>query len=123
MCIRDSAITARQSNPAVAYVLPQEGAIAWVDNFVIAAGSSNRHAAELFIDFVLRPEISAQIVEAYNYPSANEAAQQFVDPVLAADAVLFPASEETARLHFYLSLSEAENALYAAAWQRFLDAP
>ncbi len=117
------AITARQSNPAVAYVLPQEGAIAWVDNFVIAADSPHRRTAELFIDFVLRPEISAQIVEAYYYPSANEAAQQFVDPALAADPLLFPAAEDTARLNFYLSLSEAENELYSAAWQRFLDAP
>jgi spermidine/putrescine transport system substrate-binding protein len=117
------AITARQTDPAVAYVLPEEGAIAWVDNFVIAADSPNRRAAELFIDFVLRPEISAQIVEAYYYPSANEAAQQFVDPALAADPLLFPASEDTARLTFYLSLSEAGNELYNATWQRFQDAP
>ncbi len=33
-------ITARETNPAIAYVLPAEGAIAWVDNFVIAADSS-----------------------------------------------------------------------------------
>ena len=117
------ALIARQANPNIEYVLPQEGAIAWVDNFVVAADSANRRRAEQFIDFMLRPSISAQIVEAYYYPSANEAAQQYVDPTLAADPLLFPAAEDAARLNFYQSLSAEGSALYDAIWQRFLEAP
>lgn len=117
------ALTARQTNPAVTYVLPKEGAIAWVDNFVIAADSPHHHTGELFIDFVLRPEISAQIVEAYYYPSTNEAAYQFVDPALATDQLVFPSAEDIAKLDFYGSLSADGEKLYAAQWQHFLEAP
>jgi spermidine/putrescine transport system substrate-binding protein len=59
------------------YVIPQEGAILWGDNYVIPANSPNQHTAELFLDFLLRPQISAQTVNSNYYPSANEAAKEF----------------------------------------------
>jgi spermidine/putrescine transport system substrate-binding protein len=113
------ALTARTENADIAYVLPAEGAITWVDNLVISAHSANKTAAETFINFVLRPQISAEISEAYYYPSANEAANQFVDADLRADPLVFPTESEIARTTLYLPHSSEAEQLYAELWQRF----
>lgn len=117
------ALTAREQNPAIDYVLPAEGALAWVDNFVVSAQTADQPLAEAFIDFILRPEISAEITEAYYYPSTNAAAGAFVDPDLSADPLLFPPEEEIDRAVFYLPQPSEVEELYANLWQRFEQAP
>ena len=116
------ALAARAENPAVAYVLPEEGAIAWVDNFVISARTTHQADAEAFINFVLRPEISARISEAYYYPSTNEAANQHVDASLRSDPLVFPAAKDTSHLTFYMPHSAEAEQLYEQLWQQFLAA-
>jgi spermidine/putrescine transport system substrate-binding protein len=114
---------AHSANPAVAYVLPREGTALWSDNYVIPASSKNRHTAALFINFLLRPEISAQMVNEKNYPTANEAAYPLVNPAVRQDPVIFPSTAELRRAHFYLPLSPAGEALYNQAWERIAAAP
>jgi spermidine/putrescine transport system substrate-binding protein len=58
----------------IAYILPEEGTFLWMEFFVIPASSPHRREAELFLDFLLRPEISGQIVNESYYASPNEAA-------------------------------------------------
>lgn len=113
---------AHAANAAIAYVLPKEGAPLWSDNYVIPAASANAYTAEVFINFLLRPEISAQIVNEKNYPTANEAAVALVKPEIRNDPVVFPGAEALRRAHFYLPLSPAGEALYQQAWSRFLAA-
>lgn len=55
------AYLAEKENPAVQTVLPEEGTNIWMDNFVIPKGAPNKENAEAFIDFILRPEVSAEI--------------------------------------------------------------
>jgi spermidine/putrescine transport system substrate-binding protein len=117
------ALTARAQDPNIAYVLPEEGAITWVDNFVVSAASRHKAEAEAFINFILRPEVSAEISEAYYYPSANDAANQYVDPALRADPLVFPSSEDMARLTFYMPHSGEAEQLYESLWQEFQAAP
>jgi spermidine/putrescine transport system substrate-binding protein len=113
------ALTARAENPAVAYVLPEEGAIAWVDNFVVSVHSSHKAEAEAFINFVLRPEISARISEAYYYPSANDAANLHVDESLRSDPLVFPQAQDVAHLTFYMPHSAEVEQLYENLWLQF----
>lgn len=109
-------------NAAVAYVLPEEGLPLWSDNFVIPANCRNRTGAEQLIDFLLRADISAQIVRERNYPTANEAALALIPPALRNDPVVFPPTEALRRAHFYLPQTPAAQELYRQAWTRFLHA-
>lgn len=113
---------AKAANKAVSYVLPREGAPLWSDNYVIPASSANAYTAEVFINFLLRPEISAQIANEKNYPTANEAALPLVHPEVRNDPVIFPSADELRRAHFYLPLTPAGEALYQRAWERVLAA-
>jgi spermidine/putrescine-binding protein len=116
------ALIAREENPAIQYVLPKEGTLLWGDSLVISAASPNRHAAELFLNYILRPQVSARIVEEYHYATANEAAYAFLDPEILNDPVLFPPVEYLTKNDFYAPLSPQGQKLYADVWERFMAA-
>jgi spermidine/putrescine transport system substrate-binding protein len=116
------AIYAQQQNPAITYILPEEGSMLWGDSFVIAAASPNKDTAELFLNFILRPEIAAQIVDMYSYPSANEMALSFVDAAIANNPVIYPSMEDIGRSAWYLPLAGDVEQLYDDIWDQFMKA-
>jgi spermidine/putrescine transport system substrate-binding protein len=113
-------LRARARNLDVRYVIPAEGSIQWGDNFVIPRNGRHRPAAELLLDFLLRPEIAAQIVNEQHYATANEAAHPHIRPEILSDPVIFPPAEEIRRAEVLLPLSPAGRALRQRIWQRYL---
>ncbi|MCC7210197.1 MAG: spermidine/putrescine ABC transporter substrate-binding protein [Anaerolineae bacterium] len=116
-------LTGRDMNPAIAYVIPEEGAILWLENVVIPATSPHQYTAELFINFILRPEMSAQFANETYYAVTNEAAKPLIDPAILSDTIVFPDSEMLANSQLTLPLSPAVRALYDDVWARFMAAP
>ena len=55
----------------LAYCVPKEGSNVWVDAFVIPKTAKNVEYAELFIDFMSRPEIAKLNCEEIWYSSPN----------------------------------------------------
>jgi spermidine/putrescine transport system substrate-binding protein len=111
---------ARQENEAITYVLPEESKVFWGDTFVIPANSPNKNTAELFLNFLLRPEISAQIVNEIQYANANEAAYPLINPEIFNDPIIFPPAGTIQKADWYMPLSPAGEKLYAKIWERFL---
>ena len=116
----DDALQARQQNEAITYVLPAEGTMLWGDTFVIPANSSRKSTAELFLNFLLRPEIGAQIIEGNQYATANQAAYPFVKPEYLNNPIIFPPADTIKKADWYLPLSPAGEKLYADIWDRFM---
>jgi spermidine/putrescine transport system substrate-binding protein len=106
----------------ITYTIPAEGSILWSDHFVIPANSSNKRAAELFLDFLLRPEISGKIINESYYPMANDAAAPFVAPEIINNPIIYPPTEVVQNSEITLSLSPEGIKLYEDIWQQFLDA-
>lgn len=113
---------ARQANPAVVYLYPQEGTALWTDNYVIPASSSRKYTAEALINFLLRPEISAQLVNYSRVATANEAALPLIQQEIRRDPVIFPSVDLLRKAHFYTPLSPEGERLYADLWARFMAA-
>jgi spermidine/putrescine transport system substrate-binding protein len=118
----DDVTEGQKANPAIRYVLPQEGAILWGDNFTIPAGSPNKEAAEKLIDFLLRADIAAQIVNETYYWLPNDAALPLVKEEIRTNPAIFPSSDLLKNAEIVLPLSPEGEALHAAAWERFLAA-
>lgn len=116
----NDAVAARQGNNAVTYVLPEEGTLLWGESFVIPASSQKKDKAELFLNFVLRPEISAQIVNYNHYATANQAAYPFIETEVFEDQIIFPPADVFRKADWYLPLSPNGEKLYAEIWERFL---
>lgn len=116
------ALIAREEHPAIQYVLPKEGTLLWGDSLVISAASPNQYTAEIFLNYILRPQVSARIVKEYYYATANEGAYPFLDPEILDDPVLFPPVEYLTKNDFYAPLSPQGQKLYADVWDRFMAA-
>ncbi len=112
-------LLARDSMDTVEYVLPEEGALLWGENFVIPANSPNRDLAERFLDFVMRPEIAAQIANENFYATPNEAAFPLILPEIFNDPVVFPPNAALRNAEIVLPLSAAGQALYEHTWEAF----
>lgn len=109
-------------NPNIAYVIPKEGTILWGDNIVIPANSPHKYTAEKFIDFMLRPEISAQYTNTNFYATANDAAHDLIDPAIRGNPAIFPPSELLQNAEILMPLSVEGEALYDSIWARFMEA-
>ena len=118
----EDVIAARAENDAIAYVIPEDGTMLWGDSFVIPANSPHKYTAEVFINFLLRPEISAQMVNENYYAMANEAAYPLIKPEIRKDPVIFPSDRDLANAEVFLPLSPAGDRLYQEIWTRFLAA-
>ncbi len=72
------------------FVLPKEGAHRFIDNLCIPAGSKHKEAAEKFINYVLKPEVSKIISDKFPYTNPNEAARKLLSPEQLANPASYP---------------------------------
>ncbi|MCB2361199.1 extracellular solute-binding protein [Clostridium estertheticum] len=84
---------ARLENPNIKYVIPREGLFLQQDNFVIPKAAKNVKAAELFINFIMQPEISAEISHKFPYGNPNTAAYKYIDKKILDDKAVYPPKE------------------------------
>ena len=77
----------------IRYVIPQEGAVMWFDMMGIPADAPHPNNAHKFIDFILRPEIAADISNYVWYANANEAALPYVDEEVRENPAIYPPPE------------------------------
>ena len=66
------AIIAKKENPDIQIVYPKEGHAISTDNYTILKGSKNEDNAYLFINYLLRNDVSKKIVDEYPYNSPNK---------------------------------------------------
>lgn len=114
------AMVAREENLPISYILPQEGSLLWGDNFVIPASSPNKSTAELFLNFVLEPEVSGQIINESYYAMAHEGVRNYVRPEILEDPIIYPSNEMLKSAEVIMPLSPKGQNLYADIWQRLM---
>jgi putrescine transport system substrate-binding protein len=75
------------------YFVPKEGTPLWVDGIYIPSDAPHVDNAYKFIDFLLRADVSAAIVNEVNYANANRASWEFVDQSVLDNEAVFPPPE------------------------------
>jgi putrescine transport system substrate-binding protein len=100
----------------VAYVIPVEGASLWFDMMAIPSDAPNPDEAHAFINFILKPEIAADITNYVWYANPNSAADQFVDPEILADPAIYPTEEVMANLFPLKAKTPAFDRLLTRSW-------
>jgi spermidine/putrescine transport system substrate-binding protein len=113
----------QEQNPAITYILPEEGALLWNDTFVIPANSPNKYTAELFLNFLMRPQINAAIANQNGYATSNEAAYPFIEPEILNNSIIFPPMEDLVHAELILPLTPTGQQLYDEIWERFMSTP
>jgi len=102
----------------IAFAVPKEGALRQFDMLAIPADAPHPDNAHKFINFILRPDISADITKFRRFPSANLAAEKLADPELHADRMVFPPPDIVARLRTHRAESLAYTRYANRAWTR-----
>jgi len=77
-------------NESLRYSVPKEGSNLWFDSMVIPKTSKHQAEAELFIDFMCRPEIAKKNAEYIGYSTANEAGRALLDKSVRDDNLRYP---------------------------------
>jgi spermidine/putrescine-binding protein len=88
------------------FVVPKEGGTFWMDNLCLTAKSKNAEAAYLFLNYVLEPEVGAEIVNAVRYASANTPAKKFIKPEIVNNPIIYPGDDVIQRCEFMEDLGE-----------------
>ena len=67
---------AKENNPNIEIIYPKEGHAISTDNYTIVKGSKNVDNAYLFINYLLRNDVSKRITDEYPYISPNNISQK-----------------------------------------------
>ena len=102
----------------LAFTVPLEGANQTFSGLLIAADAPHPHAAYLFLNFLLRPEIIAAITNEIHYGNDNLAANPLVDARIFNDESLYPTARIEARLYRTHELSAATERIRTRIWTR-----
>lgn len=106
---------AAADNPDVKYFIPREGAEIWIDNMCIPGNAPHKYTAEVFINYILRPQVSADISNYTSYASPNEAARPLLKPELVNDPAIYPSDDVLQNCEFIKDVGEATQ-LYDRMW-------
>ncbi|MEO0682864.1 MAG: polyamine ABC transporter substrate-binding protein [Pseudomonadota bacterium] len=94
---RDRAAEA-ENGVTVDYIIPEEGTITWFDMMGIPSDAPHPQNAHLFLDYLMRPEVTAGITNYVWYANANVPSLAMVDDEITSDPAIFPSDEVKAKL-------------------------
>jgi spermidine/putrescine transport system substrate-binding protein len=101
-----------------AYVIPEEGANLWTDNLAIPKDAPNVELAHVFINYILDPQVSADIANYTAYGSPNQTAidSGLIDQELLDNPAIYPSEEILSNLFFNTTLTPEAEQAYLDAW-------
>ena len=80
------------------YFVPSEGSLLWLDIMVIPNDAPNLENAYLLMDYLTRPEVSADFVNLTHYASPLPSADKFLKDGVREDPAIYPTPEIMNRL-------------------------
>ena len=100
------------------YTAPKEGSGLWVDGLYILTDAPHRDNAYKFLDFLLRPDIAADIANAVYYANANRASWEYIDSWILDNPAIFPDEETWGRLYPIKSAGPKQERVRTRAFAR-----
>jgi putrescine transport system substrate-binding protein len=101
------------------YVVPKEGSILWFDMMAIPADAPDADSAYAFMDYIMNPQVSADISNFKRYANANLASQPLVQAAVKDDPRIYPPAEMRQRLTVQTADSADQTRAITRMWQKF----
>ena len=102
----------------VGYIIPKEGALQWFDMMAIPVDAPNPDAAHTFINFIMDPQITADITNYVWYANGNAASLPLVDEEITSNPGIFPSDEAKAHLWASKVYDARTDRLITRLWTR-----
>lgn len=110
------AITMIEDNPDLAFAIPKEGTNYFVDAMCIPKGSTNKEAAEMFINYMCETEVALANCEFIGYSTPQVEAVKLLPEELANSPIMYPSEEVLENTEVFEVLPEEINTAMDAAW-------
>lgn len=107
---------AADSNEDITYIIPDEGTPIWIDNMFIPVDSPHKYTAEVFINYILDPEVSGNITNYLWYANPNTAANAYIDSEILEDPGIYPSQEVLDNCEFFSEKTAILNSEYNRIW-------
>ncbi|MBU0732328.1 spermidine/putrescine ABC transporter substrate-binding protein [Patescibacteria group bacterium] len=113
------AAIAMEKNPDLEFAVPPEGAGEFTDVVAVPWGTPHKYTAEVFLNFLLRPDIQARNCAYTGYSNPNQAAveQGLVDEEVLNNKVIYPPQDVIDRLKEWPLLG-ADEKYYTEIWEK-----
>ena len=106
---------ASMENKSIENIVPKEGVALSTDNFAIPKGAKNKEELYELIDYILRPDVMAEIIESYPYKCINVRSYQYFDSEYINNNAANFGYEVTSTGHFVKNIGEAIS-MYDRVW-------
>jgi putrescine transport system substrate-binding protein len=103
----------------IKYVVPKEGSILWFDMLAIPKDAPDPESAYAYLNYIMTPQVMADISNFKRYANANAASQALVLPAVKDDPGIYPPLEQRQKLAVQLSDSSDQTRAITRVWQKF----
>ena len=101
--------------PWVRFTIPKEGAMVFVDNLAIPRNAPHADLAHEFLDFVMEPEIAAEICLTTGYSTPSKSGRELLPAAVRGNPAMFPGDAQMKQLRAFEDLGAAA-ALHDRLW-------
>jgi putrescine transport system substrate-binding protein len=115
---RDAARNAKKGID-IEYKFANELTPMWIDIIAIHHEAPNADGAHKFLNFMMKPEISARITNETGFANGNLSSRAFISPHLLNDTVLFPSAEKIEHFHMDKPAPLRYEQKRVRAWEQF----
>ncbi len=101
------------------YVIPEEGSLVGFDLLAIPRDAPHVANAYQLINYLMDPQVAANISNAIGNANANLAATALLDASIASNTAIYPAPDQQQRLFVQTETSSEQSRTITRIWQRF----
>lgn len=103
----------------IAYTLPIEGSVVYFNMLAVPRDAPHPANAHLFLNYLMEPEVIADITNFVGYANANLAATPFLDPSIANDIASYPTPAQRESLFVQTDSTPEQSRAITRLWQKF----
>ncbi len=103
----------------VYYALPEEGSVVYFNMLAVPRDAPHADNAHRFLNYLMKPEVIADITNFVGYANANLAATPLLDLSIAQDTASYPTPAQRERLFAQTESTPEEARTITRLWQKF----
>lgn len=102
----------------IAYSIPKEGGALWFDMLAIPKDSSNVKQAHAFINYLLKPEVIAQVSDYVGYANPNPGSDKLMEQSIRTDEAVYPPQAVLDKTYVSIELPPNIQRLMTRSWTK-----
>lgn len=102
----------------IAYAIPKEGGNLWFDVLAIPKDATNVKEAHAFINYLLQPEVIAQVSDYVGYANPNPGSDTLMEQSIRTDAAVYPPQAVLDRTFVNFELPPKVQRLMTRSWTK-----